>query len=166
MVLIPLYMNLNLNIDIAQIGLIITIFPITCALGSMCVGFLSDIWGRKTALYITLSGSIIFSAILIFSVNWMILAITYGVIGFLQGGYATSGLAMMMDITNPKIGATQFSMFASLGNAGMTIGETVSGTLVTIFGFTGTFLYSAWFFGPALLILYLIKIKKPKKKII
>jgi len=163
MVLVPLYMNLNLHIDVAQIGLISTVFPVACALGSMFVGPLSDIWGRKTALYITLTGSIIFSTLLIFSANWMILAIIYGFIGFLQGGYATSGLAMMMDITNPKIGATQFSMFASLGNAGMTIGETISGTVVTILGFTGAFLYSAWFFGPALLILYFIRFKKPMK---
>jgi len=163
MVLVPLYMNLNLHIEIAQIGLITTVFPVACALGSMCVGSLSDIWGRKTALYLTITGSIIFSALLIFSVNWMILVIIYGLIGFLQGGYATSGLAMMMDITNPKVGATQFSIFESLGNAGMTIGETISGTLVTIIGFTGAFLYSAWFFGPAILLLYFIKFNKSMK---
>ena len=163
MVLVPLYMNLNLHIDIAQVGLISTVFPVSCALGSMCVGSLSDIWGRKTALYLVITGSIIFSALLIYSMNWIFLSIIYGVIGFLQGGYATSGLAMMMDITNPKIGATQFSLFASLGNLGMTIGETVSGTLVTLLSFTSAFLYSAWFFGPALLILYFIRFKSSMK---
>jgi len=164
MILVPLFMNLILHIDIAHVGIIITVFPVACALGSMCMGSLSDIWGRKTALYLSIIGSIIFSALLVFSVNWMILAILYGVIGFLQGGYATSGLAMMMDITNPKIGATQFSIFASLGNLGMTIGETVSGTFVAIIGFTGAFLYSAWFFGPALLILYFIRFKPSLKE--
>jgi len=159
MVLVPLFMNLKLEIDIAQIGLITTVFPVSCALGSMLIGSLSDTWGRKTALFFSIIGSIIFSALLIFSTNWMIIAILYGLIGFLQGGYATSGLAMMMDITNPKIGATQFSIFASLGNLGMTIGETVSGTLVAVIGFTGAFLYSAWFFGPSLLILYFIRFK-------
>ena len=162
MVLVPLYMNINLQIDIAHIGLIATIFPITCAIGSLGIGSLSDVLGRKRTLYLSIIGSIIFSGLLIFSVNWLILAIFYGFIGFLQGGYATSGLAMMMDITNPKIGATQFSIFASLGNFGMTIGETASGTFVTLLGFTGAFLYSAWFFGPALLILYFIRLKKGK----
>jgi len=47
-----------------------------------------------------------------------------------------------------------------LGNAGMTGGETVSGTLVSMIGFGRTFLYSAWIFGPALLILFFIKLKK------
>ena len=163
-VLIPLYMDLNLHLDIAQIGLIITVFPIACALGSICGGCLSDYWGRKNTLYITIIGSIIFSGVLIFAGNWFLIAMVYGIIGFFQGGYATSGLAMMMDFTNPKIGATQFSIFASLGNTGMTIGETISGSLVTLLGFTGAFLYSAWFFGPALLILYFIKLKKYVRK--
>ena len=164
MVLVPLYMNVKLHIGIAEIGLIATIFPVACALGSIGIGCLSDNCGRKTALYFSIIGSIIFSALLIVSVNWVILALLYGAIGFLQGGYTTSGLAMMMDITNPKIGATQFSIFASLANLGMTIGETVSGTLVSILSFTGAFLYSAWFFGPALLILHFIKTEKILRK--
>ena len=100
----------------------------------------------------------------IFAVDWFVLAALYGFIGFLQGGYSTSGLAMMMDVTNPRIGATQFSIFASLGNAGMTFGETVSGSLVAMLGFARTFLYSSWFFGPALLILYYIRLKKFERK--
>jgi MFS family permease len=163
-VLIPLYMNINLHLGIAQIGLIITIFPIASAIGSMSGGILSDIWGRKSTIYVFIGGSIISSAALIFALNWQILAIIYGVIGFLQGGYAASGLAMLMDITNPHIGATQFSIFASLGNAGMTIGETVSGSLAAMLGFARTFLYSAWIFGPALLILHFIKLKRIGEK--
>ena len=164
MVLIPLFMSMKLHLDIAQIGLIITVFPIACVLGSICGGSLSDMWGRKKTLYIFIGGSILFSAALILASDWLLLAVLYGIIGFLQGGYATSGLTMMMDETNPKIGATQFSIFASLGNAGMTVGETASGSLVAMLGFTRTFLYSAWFFGPALLILYLIRTKKILRK--
>jgi len=164
MVLIPLFMSMKLNLDIAQIGLIITVFPIACVLGSICGGSLSDMWGRKKTLYIFIGGSILFSAALILASDWLLLAVLYGIIGFLQGGYATSGLTMMMDETNPKIGATQFSIFTSLGNAGMTVGETASGSLVAMLGFTRTFLYSAWVFGPALLILYLIRTKKNLRK--
>ena len=60
-VLIPLYMNINLYLDIAQIGLIITIFPITSAIGLISGGILSDILGRKTSLYVFIGGIIIFS---------------------------------------------------------------------------------------------------------
>ena len=163
-VLIPLFMSMKLHLDIAQIGLIITVFPIACVLGSICGGSLSDMWERKNTLYIFIGGSIFFSAALILASDWLLLTVVYGIIGFLQGGYATSALTMMMDETNPKIGATQFSIFTSLGNAGMTVGETASGSLVAMLGFTRTFLYSAWFFGPALLILYFIRTKKFLRK--
>ena len=69
-----------------------------------------------------------------------------------------------MSASNPRIGATQFSILTSLGNAGMLTGETISGALIAVFGFTRTFLFSAWFFGPALLVLHFIKEQKQMKK--
>ena len=92
--------------------------------------------------------------------TWIFLTIIYAVFGFLQGGYFASKMALFMDSTNPQIGATQFSIYASCGNGGMTVGESFSGTFVAIFGFARTFLWSALFFGPALLILYFIKLRK------
>ena len=65
-----------------------------------------------------------------------------------------------MDVTNPRIGATQYSILTGLGNLGITVGESSTGTMVSILGFTRTFLYGGLFFGPALLILYIIKLKK------
>ena len=96
--------------------------------------------------------------------TWQILALLYGLIGFLQGGYFAAACTMLMDVTNPRIGATQFSIFTNLANAGMAGGETMSGTLIAMFGFSRTFLYSAWALGPALLILYFIKLKKHVRK--
>ena len=104
--------------------------------------------------------SVLFSAALILATTWQIMVVVYGIIGFLQGGYFASTMTMHMDVTNPRIAATQFSVFTSIGNAGMTFGESGIGTLVALFGFTGTFLYSAWVFGPALLVLYFIRFKR------
>ena len=72
-------------------------------------------------------------------------------------------LAMCMDVTNPQIGATQFSIFTSLSNFGTLGLEFISGTLFIMLGFTRLFLYSAWIFGPALLILYIIRLKPINK---
>ena len=160
LVLIPLYMKTALQLDIAQIGLIVAIFPVTAVIGSLVGGALSDKLTRKITIYVFTGASIFLSASLILANNWQILAIIYAIIGFLQGGYITAGCTMFMDVTNPRAGATEYSIFMSRGNAGMTGGETVSGTLVSMFGFGRTFLYSAWIFGPALLILFFIKLKK------
>ena len=165
MIVIPIYMKVTLNLEIAQIGLIIAIFPITSAIGSIVGGATSDKWTRKKTLYSLVWISIVFSALLILADTWIILAIIYGVIGFLQGGIMTVGCAIFMNITNPKVGATQFSIFMGLGNAGMLTGETISGTFIAVLGFFRTFLYSAWFFGPALLVLHFYKEQKQMKKL-
>jgi MFS family permease len=163
-VVIPLYMKIGLFLDIAQIGLIIALFPITSALGSIIGGIMGDKIQRKTALYLFVIISMILSASLITAITWQILAILYSAIGLLQGCYTACEGAMFMDNTNPKIGATQFSVFMGIGNGGMTLGESFSGVLVATFGFASTFLYSAWFFGPVLLILHFIRYEKKKKR--
>jgi MFS family permease len=142
----------------------VAIFPITSAVGSIVGGATADKWTRKKTLYLLFWISIVFSTLLILADTWIILAVIYGIIGFLQGGYSAVGCAMFMDVTNPKIGATQFSILTSLSNVGMLSGETISGTLITVFGFTRTFLYSSWFFGPALLVLHFVKEQKQMKK--
>jgi len=82
----------------------------------------------------------------------------------LQGGYFAAALAMFMDVINPRIGATQFSILTSLGNVGELGGGMAGGTLIALLGFSRIFLYSAWAFGPALLILHFIKLKKRVRK--
>lgn len=164
MIVIPLYMKVGLNLEIAQIGLIVAIFPVTSAVGSIVGGATADQWTRKKTLYLLVWISIVFSALLILADTWIILGVIYGIIGFLQGGYMTVKCAILMNATNRKIGATQFSILTSLANAGMMAGETISGTFIAVFGFTRTFLYSAWFFGPALLVLHFYKEQKQMKK--
>ena len=161
---VPLYMKVVLNLDIAQIGIIVAIFPITSALGSIISGFVADRLPRKRVLFIFVIFSAFLSASFIFANTWIILAVIYGLYGFLQGGIITINCSMLMDITNPKVGGSQFSILTSLGNAGMLTGESISGKLVSLFGFTGTFLYSAWVFGPALLVLSFVRMRKMDKK--
>lgn len=160
LLVIPLYMKIGLILDIAQIGLLVALFPVTSAIGSIVGGTVADKWTRKTTLYMFLWMSIIFSASFILADTWIILAVFYGIFGFLQGASVSISCAMYMDVTNPHVGATQFSILTSLGNAGMMAGETISGTLITALGFTRTFLYSAWIFGPSLLLLHFVKRKK------
>lgn len=155
---IPEYMMNVLNLDVAQIGLITSLFPIGTAIGAVAGGLMADKWGRKKTLYIFLFGSMIFSSLLITANTWQILAVIYPIIGFLQGASMFSAImALFMDVTNPKIGATQFSILTSLANFGDYGIAMISGTLVLILGYSRLFLYSAWLVGPALIILYFVK---------
>jgi MFS family permease len=158
---IPLYMKTILQMDVGQIGLVMSVYPITLVIGSLLGGVMADKWGRKMILFIFISISIVFSAALIFANTWEMVAIIYGIIGFLQGGglYAAGG-ALLMDNCNPTIGATQYSIYASITNFSEFGMGSISGSLVTMLGFSRVFLYSAWSLGPTLLILYYIKPKK------
>ena len=156
---IPLYMKTILQMDVGQIGLVTTVYTITLGIGGLLGGVLADRWGRKMVLFIFISASIV-TAALIFANTWQIFAVIYGVIGFFGGGWIAASCALVMDITNPKIGATQYSILMSITNFGEEGIGTISGSLVVLLGFGRVFLFSAWMCGPALLILYFIRLKK------
>ena len=162
---IPLYLKTILQMNVGQIGLVMSVYPITLAIGSLLGGTLADRWGRKKVLYIFICISIVFSSALIFANTWQMVAIIYGIIGFSQGsGLFAAGGALLMDSCNPTIGATQYSIYASITNFSEFGMGSISGTLVTLLGFSRVFLYSAWFLGPTLIILYFIRPKNNQNK--
>ena len=162
-IVVPQYMNDVLMLKIGQIGLIMAIGPLTTVVGNVVGGFMADIWCRKKTLYIFIGLNLIFAASLIFANSWQRLAIIWGIVGFLHGGHYSTIGALSMDVTNPKIGAAQFSLIMAFGNAGEMGGTTISGTLITMIGFSRVFLYAGWIYAPALLVLYVIKIKNKDK---
>ena len=111
-------------------------------------------------MYILIWLSILFTGGLIFTNNINNFAIVYVIIGFLQGGYHAAFLALAMDVTNPLVGATEFSIFAGLANFGSILAGALSGTLYLLLDLDRVFLYATLLFGPALLVLYLIRPKK------
>jgi PAT family beta-lactamase induction signal transducer AmpG len=161
--IIPEYMMNVLELDVAQIGLISSLFPVGVIIGAVTGGLMSDKWGRKKTLALFLIGSIVISALLIKADTWMILAMMYPIIGFLQGGALFSSLmALCMDITNPKIGGTQYSILTSFANLGDYSIGIISGSLLVFLGYQRFFLYAAWIVGPALIVLYLVQEKWEK----
>ena len=162
-ILIPQYLNDVLHLTIGQIGIISALGPIATVVGNLVGGFMADRWGRKKSLYIFLGINLIFASLLIFADNWLMLAIIWGIIGFLHGGHYSTLGALAMDVTNPKLGATEFSLIMAAGNAGEMGGTIFSGSLISLIGFSRTFLYSGWVYGPALLILYYMKLKYKNK---
>jgi PAT family beta-lactamase induction signal transducer AmpG len=162
--IIPEYMMNVLKLDIAQTGIIISAFPIATVIGAFAGGVIVDKWGRKKIMCILLPILLISSALLTIADTWQILAIIYSMIGFLTGAALFAAtVALFMDITNPKIAATQYSILTSISNFGDIGIATISGTLVLMLGYTRFFLYAAWIIGPALLVLYFVKEKQVMK---
>ena len=107
-------------------------------------------------LYVFITICMIFSALLIFIRRWDDLLL-YIPIAISFSAFNSAYLALAMDITNPRVGATQFSIITSIANLGEWFGTTISGGLVVMLGFNRVFLYSALALGPALLILYFMR---------
>jgi MFS family permease len=161
-IIIPQYMNDVLLLKIGQIGLITAVGPIATVFGNIVGGFMADHWGRKKSLYVFLGINLIFASLLIFADTWLILAIIWGLIGFLHGGHYSALGALSMDVTNPKLGASEYSLIMAAGNAGEMGGTVFSGSLISLIGFSRTFLYSGWIYGPAIIVLYFIRFNLKK----
>ena len=155
---IPDYMQKVLLLDKIQTGLLTAVNPISIVIGAAIGGYISDKCGRKKILYVTLVALMISSAFLVAADTWEKLAIIYAIIGFLTGTslYSTIG-ALLMDVTNPKIGGTQYSFLTSISNFGEIGIAMISGSLVVYLGHKRFFLYTALIIGASLLILYFVK---------
>jgi len=154
---IPEYMTNVLMLDKIQIGLLTAIYPLSIVIGTLPGGILADIWGRKKVIYITLTGLLIASALLITADTWEILAIIYASIGFLTGaGLYSAMAALLMDITNPKIGGAQYSFLASIANLGAIGVSIFSGSALVFLGYSRYFLYTALIVGVSILLLYFV----------
>jgi len=158
MFVIPDYMRNVLLLDKMQTGLLASVHPISLVIGATIGGSLSDKVGRKKILYVSLLGLLISSAFLATCDTWEKLGIIYAIIGFCTGAslYSTIG-ALLMDVTNPKIGGTQYSFLASISNLGELGIGMVSGSLLLYFGHFRFFLYTAVIIGASLLTLYFVK---------
>jgi len=158
MFVIPEYMRNVLLLDKIQTGLLNAVYPISIVIGAGIGGYIADKWGRKKILYITLVALMISSAFLVTADTWEKLAIIYAIVGFLTGAslYSTIG-ALLMDVTNPKIGGTQYSFLTSISNFGEIGIAMISGSLVVFLGYNRFFLYTAIIIGVSLLILYFIR---------
>ncbi len=156
--ILPDYIKNVLFLDDTQTGILSAIYPISIVIGSVMGGTYSDKYGRKRVLCYSFIGSIIFTGALIFADTWQIFAFVYTFIGFFIGtGMYAAAAALAMDVCNPKIGATQYSLLATFHNFGDVGVSIFSGMILSILGYTRFFLYAAWTVGPALLILYFIK---------
>jgi len=161
LLILPDYMINVLGLDLTHAGGITTLSNIGIIAGAIIGGILADRFGRKKTLYTFFIGAAIFSALLITANTWQILTVIYIIFGFFTGGSTFAALmALYMDITNPKIGATQFSILTSIANFGEIGIGIFSGTLLIMLGYHRLFLYAAWIIGPSLVILYFIEEKK------
>jgi hypothetical protein len=70
-----------------------------------------------------------------------------------MNGVIAANWAMIMDIINPKISAVQHEIICSIVNFGAIIIGSATGTIIVLFGFSTSFVFSAMIIIIALLVL-------------
>ena len=152
--MITIYLKTVLNLDSTFIGFIYTFWLVVVIPGSIAGGVLADKYGRKFTLYIFLIALIIASITPIFFSNFYFIILAFSMALFFMDGVIAANWAMIMDIINPKISASEHEIICSIVNLGGVIIGSATGTLIVFLGFNNLFLLSAIIIIIALVIFY------------
>jgi len=155
--LIVAYLKIALNLDNYYIGFIYAFWLVVVIPGSIVGGLLADKYGRKFPLYIFLIALMISSITPIFFSNFYLIILIFSMVLFFMNGVIASNWAMIMDIINPKISASEHEIICSIVNFGGIVIASATGTLIVLAGFNNLFLLSAIIVIIALLVLTMIK---------
>jgi MFS family permease len=155
--LLVIYLKNFLNLDDMTVGFLFAFWLIAVFPGSIMGGILADKYGRKNTLIIFLIALMIFSVIPIYLTDYYHIIIIFGAIIFLINGVATTNWAMIMDIINPKISASEHEIICSIVNFGSIIIGSATGTLYVLIGSSNLFILAGIITLIALIILYKIK---------
>jgi MFS family permease len=154
-----IFANTILDLSYTEIGLIGAGLLIFIIPGSWIGGYLADKYGRKKTLYIFIVPVLFLTLFLIFIDNVLNFLILAGFINFLWNGIRAANDSMLMEITNEKIAATEFSVINSFVNAGQVGAGAIAGSMVVLLGFDNVFIISGLIFILPILILHFIKIR-------
>ena len=151
----------DLNINQNTIGFFFAV-PVVIAMftGGLIGGYVSDKISRKKAVRLFLSGfvaSILFISIYNYvnssaSASGFISA--YTVMYFFVGLFTASSYALFMDLTNPKIGGTQFSTYMAATNGCEAWSVWTAGNIIAVYGYPAAFVFMC---AVSLLSLFILK---------
>jgi len=161
---IPLFATNVLNLSISQIGLISAATTFIIIPGSFIGGIIADKIGRKKTIYSFCVPTILLVLLIFFIDNLLLLLVPYFIIIFLNAGRGSATNAMYMDVTNPKISASHYSIFNSISVLGIVGTGALSGVLIAAFGYSYIFVFISLSLIPPLILLYFIQLNKKKNK--
>jgi DHA1 family tetracycline resistance protein-like MFS transporter len=110
------------------VGIVFSIYAFCQFLAAPGLGALSDLWGRRPILLISLFGSVIGYLFLALGGSFAMILIGR-IIDGLTGGNISTVYAYLADITDPKERSKYYGMLGAAGGFGFMIGPAVGGIL-------------------------------------
>jgi DHA1 family tetracycline resistance protein-like MFS transporter len=113
------------------VGIVMAVYAVCQFLASPGLGTLSDLWGRRPILLISLFGSVVgYLFLALGGTFWLILL--GRIIDGLTGGNISTVYAYLADITDPKERSKYYGMIGAAGGFGFMIGPALGGILGAI----------------------------------
>lgn len=142
-IIIPLLYPYGKKFGVTEhtIGLLTAAFSIAQFIATPILGSLSDKWGRKPILIISLVGTAA-SFVLFGLANSIVMLFAARVLDGLTGGNISVAQAMVSDISSPKDRAKNFGILSSAFGFGFVIGPAIGG-LLSKFGMQVPFFFAA-----------------------
>lgn len=137
------FLNEELGVSEFGIGLYVSVWGIGVILGGLLGGRLVDRVGQRRAVQLAL-GLALLAILALAAINnpaiaWPLMAL----FGLAFGFYETVYFAISMNVSDPRIAASMFSILMAVANIGTGIGLAVTGLLVDNLGFQATFVVIA-----------------------
>jgi len=139
MAFIPIYLVDKHHIVPAYAAMMMGIIRGGGIAGSLFGGWLSDMWGRKKAIFLTLvtTGPILYLLTrLPFDAGLVVIFILFGILMYMRQATVQP---FLMDSVPPQLRATMFGIYFGLGMEGMSLIQPVAGYFMDIFGITEVF---------------------------
>jgi multidrug resistance protein len=142
-IIIPLLYPYGKKFGVTEhtIGLLTAAFSIAQFFATPVLGSLSDKWGRKPVLVISLIGTAV-SFVLFGLANSILMLFAARILDGLTGGNISVAQAMISDISSPKERAKNFGILGSAFGFGFVIGPAIGG-LLSRFGLKVPFFFAA-----------------------
>lgn len=125
--ILPLYID-NLGGSPAMVTFCVAVFPAALFISTPILGRLSDIYGRKPIMVISLIGSVIGYVALAFAESILMIVILRIISGLLAGNYGAAQ-AYMTDISTPEDRAKFMGYFGAALGLGFVIGPAIGSIL-------------------------------------
>jgi len=136
---IPLYLVDKHGIAPAYAAMLVGVLRLGGISGSLFGGWMSDRWGRKPAIFLSLiaTGPVLYLlTILPFSAGFIVVLITFGLCRYMTQATVQPYL---MDSVPPYLRATAFGIYFGMSLEGQSLLQPVAGHFMDIYGIAGVF---------------------------